>query len=146
MRARTPGKEHVVRVVGVQPGAPHREGLHALAPGGGEGVAGQGGHHRRHARLRAVAVVHVEVQDGHPPHPCRACHLSARNDGIERKSMVVRGDSCAPRTHPPPPPPPGRSSAAGATSRPECSQRHGFAEVYGIVAGRGSRQAGMGKA
>jgi len=76
-RARAPGEQDVVRVVKVEPGAEDGEGLHALARRRLERVARHAGRRAGRARLRAVAVVHVKVQQRHAPHACAPRALSA---------------------------------------------------------------------
>lgn len=70
-RVQAPGKEDVVGVIKVTPGLVLREGLAALAEGRVEGIASQAGHCVAYARLCAVSVVHIKVQQSHP---LDACH------------------------------------------------------------------------
>jgi len=77
-RGRAPGEQDVVRVVEVEPGAEDGERLHALACWRLKRVARHAGRRAGRARLRAVAVVHVKVQQRHAPHACARRALSAR--------------------------------------------------------------------
>ena len=90
----TPCEEDVVAVLPAQPGAEDREGLHTLAEGRPDGHAVRVGRTRSHAGLRAIAVVHVEVQQRHPLHACaavRPCEPGARDCISIGES---RGSSC----------------------------------------------------
>lgn len=87
----SPGKEDVVGVVKVHPGLVTREGLAAAAEGRDKGVVGQAGHCVADARLCAVPVVHIKVQQSHP---LNACH-STRADlyllsGIQSPCPFIR--------------------------------------------------------
>ena len=65
-----PGEKDVVSIVSVVPGAEGGEELHSLAERGLERIFSHLRHHGTHARLCAVAVVDVEVQDRNLAYAC----------------------------------------------------------------------------
>ena len=65
-----PGKEDVVRVVRVEPGMEHGEGLEPLAKRVADWEFEHGRYRAGHACLCAVAVVHVKVQQRHTLDAC----------------------------------------------------------------------------